>query len=688
MSGSRPDDSNDTDPRFEAILAEYVRLVEAGALPDEKEFLAKYPEHREPLAEFLANYRTMNRRVEPVRNASHGKFPRPFGTYELLGVIDQGGMGVVYKARQTKPDRVLALKMIKAGQLATEEDLQRFKREAESAAGLDHPNIVPIHEVGEHEGQPYFTMRLVEGGSLADHIDFFRERPREAARLVATIGLALRHAHQRAILHRDLKPANILLDGDMQPLVTDFGLAIRVDRESRLTTAGSILGTLNYMSPEHARGEKLLTVRADVYSLGAILYEILTGRPPLQNEPPLEMLRKLEDEDPPHPQRLNPRVDIDLATICTKCLHKDPLKRYENCQGLIEDLENWLGGRPIQARPQGTLGRLWRWGRRHTAPVLVSATAALFLIFVAATVLRRAAEQAGQRREILRTNVHMARNVASVVLNRIRDWGSAVHDAAHRDRLKELLRDWNRLASQESNPAKLMGCKEAQELQTLCEELHRLKDPVLENWHILDASGMMVARTPRGPIIGSNFRERDYFQGTLRHAGQAGLVHVSSVFRSVADNRYKFDICVPVLDADARVLGVIGASVTTDSTMGMPHLHDERRKAVLVAPWDANRRPNDPARGGAPPEYLILLHPAYTRGQDAVEFNRAKLPVSWPRRCEKELSEEEVGRVPHERADYSDPFGKKNGAYQGRWLAGFAPVGNTGFIVIVQQRDE
>jgi eukaryotic-like serine/threonine-protein kinase len=302
--------------------------------------------------------------------------------YEVESVLGRGGMGVVYRARHQKLNRTVALKMLLAGAYAGPAERVRFQREAEAVAGLRHANIVQVYDVGDLDGRPFFTMEIVEGGSLAEKLTGAPQPAREAAALVAALAEAVGAAHQGGILHRDLKPANILLTADGTPKVSDFGLARRLESGERLTQSGAVLGTPSYMAPEQARGQtQALGPAVDVYALGAILYELLTGRPPFRGETAADTVVQVLSQEPVPPARLNPRVPRDLETICLKCLHKEPPRRYSSAAAMAEDLRRFLQDKAIAARPEGRVERLARGARRR--PTLVVGLAAGVLLATA-----------------------------------------------------------------------------------------------------------------------------------------------------------------------------------------------------------------------------------------------------------------------------------------------------------------
>ena len=385
------------------VLAAYLEAVDAGWAPPREVFLERYPALRSELGAFFAaqdEIQTLAISVLADTPSTQGAVsatplkpaPRSFGDYELLEEIARGGMGVVFRARQVSLNRTVALKMVLAGDLASTSEVQRFRNEAEAAALMDHPNIVPIYDVGEHSGWHYFSMKLIEGGSLAQLIgrgEWTLGTPddcRRAARLVAAVARAVHYAHQRGILHRDLKPGNVLLETEGVPLVTDFGLAKRLGEASPgrqpgefATQTGAIVGTPGYMAPEQAGGKhRELTTAADVYSLGAILYELLTGRPPFKGATVLDTLLQVREARPLRPWALNPRVDADLETVCLKCLEKEPSKRYASAEALADDLERWQRGEPVRARRTGLLERTWKWARRRPGLALLLGFLAIF----------------------------------------------------------------------------------------------------------------------------------------------------------------------------------------------------------------------------------------------------------------------------------------------------------------------
>jgi len=297
------------------------------------------------------------------------------GDYELLEEVGRGGQGVVFRARQKSLNRIVALKVISLGQWASKAHLKRFRLEAEAAARLEHPGIVPIHEVGERDGSCYFSMKFVEGGQLDEVVRRAPMSIRQAAELIAKVAHTVHYAHEHGILHRDIKPGNILLDQKGEPHLTDFGLARLVETESTMTRTLDVLGTPSYMAPEQAVGDNTaVSSVTDVYGIGAVFYQLLTGQPPFAGGATYETIKLLLDTEPKHPRLLNPKIDRDLSTICLKCLEKDPKRRYASALALAEDLERWLRHEPIQARQTGVFSRGGKWIRRNPTSALLAAS--------------------------------------------------------------------------------------------------------------------------------------------------------------------------------------------------------------------------------------------------------------------------------------------------------------------------
>jgi len=390
--------------QVDELIADYMDLMQSGAAPFAKDFIATHPEFEGGLREFLDDQQFFNERASTLSDPSTGagntlqptqaygsseemEFAsgvqddaehraedessgsaggRVFGDYALIEEIARGGMGVVYRAVQTRLNRSVAVKLIRSGELASEDELQRFRAETRAAASLQHPNIVAIHEVGEHDGQHFFSMDLVEGVNLSELIRSRQLPIHQAVDIVRTIAGAIQYAHEQGTLHRDIKPSNILIDESGQPHVTDFGLAKQATSDSDLTRTGEIPGTPSYMPPEQAMGDvDRVSATSDVYSVGAVLYELLTGRPPFRASTAVETLLLVRDAEVVSPRLLNVSVSRDLETICLRCLQKDPSRRYSNAGELAEDLRRFGDGESILARPIGDLERTVRWCRRN-----------------------------------------------------------------------------------------------------------------------------------------------------------------------------------------------------------------------------------------------------------------------------------------------------------------------------------
>lgn len=403
-----PGNPSSGETRLDQVIGAYLAAADSGETIDRAELLRAYPDLADDLATFFGQQDCFDLLTGPMRpvfqivapaDGSLLRIGEMVGGYELLAVLGQGGMGVVYKARQLNPPRLVALKMIRTGQLASANEMRRFRTEAETAATLDHPRVVPIYEVGEHEGRLFYTMKLIEGGSLAERLDDYRDDPRAVARLMSALARAVHHAHQRQVLHRDLKPANVLLDTEGRPHIVDFGLAkwlaaaSEVDEERSddsvdgdATEPGVLVGTPGYMAPEQAQCPTTaagVTTATDVHGLGAVLYALLTGRPPYRGLNLLTTFEQVLRHDPPVPRSLNAKVDRDLQTVCLKCLEKEPARRYGSAEALAEELDRWLAGESILARPTGWLERSGRWCRRNRAiACLLGAVAVLLTLLL------------------------------------------------------------------------------------------------------------------------------------------------------------------------------------------------------------------------------------------------------------------------------------------------------------------
>ncbi len=326
---------------------------------------------------------TLGEGLPPAPAAGHPGVPG----YELIQELGRGGTAVVYLARQVALDRRVALKMVLAGGFASDADRQRFRAEAAAVAAVQHPGIVQVYEVGACGDRPYFALEYCPGGSLAQRLTGAPLPPRDSAQIIYQVARAVHAAHGRGIVHRDLKPANILFAADGAPKVTDFGLARRADADAGLTRTGAVMGTPSYMAPEQARGTRAVGPATDVYALGAVLYECLTGRPPFLAATALDTVMHAVHDDPVAPTRLSPKLPRDLETICLKCLQKDPAKRYATAAGLADDLQRFLDGRPILARPVPAWERAWKAARRRPAAAVGLAASAVSLVLVVAVVL-------------------------------------------------------------------------------------------------------------------------------------------------------------------------------------------------------------------------------------------------------------------------------------------------------------
>jgi hypothetical protein len=658
-----------------ALLRELLALdleyhARQGERPTVEEYCRRLPGYTALItAAFVALGPTRDGRDEP---GNQGERPLPaVSGYEILGELGQGGMGVVYKARQLSLNRIVALKMILVGRHASAIALQRFRTEAEVIASLQHPNIVQIYEVGEHDGLPFFSLEYCPGGSLADRLDGTPLPPRDAARLVETLARAMQVAHERHIIHRDLKPANVLLAArglagtseqgpakpqaaeelvDYVPKITDFGLAKHLEQETR-TATGAVMGTPSYMAPEQATGAAAaLGPATDVYALCSILYELLTGRPPFLGASALDTLLLVRHQEPIPPRSVQPHCPRDLETICLKGLHKDPARRYASAGALADDLARFLNDQPIQARRVRWIERALLWALRNPTRAAFCVLSALLVVLMVRTCL---AYQTG-RRELDRVEEHltarmqesdhvMARLVANVVQENLQD----------RIEFLEGFRDEHAadLTIEQLRP------ESATKLNDLLRTLHArgASRRFFRQYAITDRTGHILAAYPRSSEdvknAGRRWDYRDWFNGLGDQPPREGSAfapvstpHVSQPYVTRMSRRPSVNVTVPLFDRHkGEVIGVL---------TGRLEVHDLHRWLDDVTIRDG---------------LVVLLN---ERGhcllREGIEPSPDENPPDWRDRCplyKQALSDEPGDGL----ACYDDPIDGKT------YLAGYAP---------------
>jgi serine/threonine-protein kinase len=585
------------------------------------------------------------------------------GDYQLVGELARGGMGLVFRAWHGRLKRHVALKLMLPNQLDSASRVRRFRIEAEATARLEHPNIVPIYEIGEVGGQHFLCMKLIQGETLGQVLARGRFEARRASEFVATLAQAVHYAHQRGVLHRDLKPGNILVDEFGQPQVTDFGLARLLERDPELTQPDAVLGTPAYMAPEQAAGRtKDLTVASDIYSLGVVLYEMLTGRTPFRADTTLELLRQVRECEPPPPRRVDRKIPRDLDTICRKCLRKEPERRYATAQALADDLRRFLRGEPVSARPVAPLTRAALWCRRNPGiTALLVGILTLLILFTGAGLFERA--------QLLRDKQSFAGLVAERVL------APGLAEIGHR--VEEEAAALGALLSSPRQPSPTFSV--TNELARLAERHSPAGDDwaTIENWVLMNGEGKTLGRWP--PVepdkaIGDR-SPRDYFRGALSAYRTSGRTdyYISAVYDSKEDGLRKIGVSVVLPGvAPGEAVGVLTAMLRTtpEDLAGAIDIH--HHEVVVVVRRDPSTLPP----GAAATDWVIHLHPAAPE----TRTNILVFPARWIARTNLTL--------------YFDPA-RRSDPIRGwtPWLVGLAQVKPPGadeepkLVVLVQSRD-
>jgi serine/threonine protein kinase len=608
-----------------------------------------------------------------------------FGAYELLEQLGSGATATVYRARHVGLNRIVALKVMHDADLSkgcsradprasTEPDVQRFKFGAQAAAELSHPHIAPIYEVGEHDGVPFLTMRLFEGGTLAHALSSLRKDVVSAVSLLAKVASAIQHAHERGVLHRDLKPANIVLDEQSEPFVVDFGFAKHLDERAITSKPSILVGTMGYMAPEQASGDgRSLTFASDIYALGAILYQFLTGELPFQGPSLAEFIERLTGPEPaPSPRAIEPNVDRELEFICLKCLEKNPRRRYASAAELARDLERWLRCEPIEIGSDGNLARLARWCRVHPALATLIAGTISVLAATASVAVEGAREfEQSLLSAALRANAGNAQGRAGQVLYQLRELSLPVARCATDPRIEALF----------AHGAEPAPAAHADRLLIEC-GAKTLFDSVA----LIDRAGSERARLPgrERPMLPAEIVKRDYFLGSQRNA-QDGFrwIHVGRVQRSEdGDGGRRLSISAPVFDEDNQWLGIVNVTIAASAFLEALQLGDSGREMALLV-GVRELEPGDPPESRAQ-GVLVLLH------KEREETLAAENGSPWHKLL-KRVKEEAAGRDPLQLPQGSlddSPRAAPVTLFGQRWLAAFAPVGDTGLGVVVQTQYE
>jgi hypothetical protein len=604
------------------------------------------------------------------------------GDYERFELLGEGAMGRVFLAKHVDSEQVVALKLAKVELLELPGGHALFRQQAKIESALRHPNIVPVQGSGQHLGQPFVVMPLMEGGTLAepDNAARFAE-PLARSRLVLTIARAIQFAHERGVLHCDLKPENILFDAAWEPRVSDFGLARSLGAPSFADFVAVQGGTSGWMSPEQARGEALTTA-SDVYALGLLLHWLGTGQ-----GRPAENRGAATRHAPATPlRRWSPELAWGLAAVAQRALREQPEQRYESAAALVEDLERLQSERPVRGYPIPFWGRCWYWAQRHPG-----ARNAIFLLlpaFALVTLLMAAAQRSELRRSVLDVNAYAASGQAAAVLYQLRDYAEAIERAAADPAVQALAR--GPLRAPPPRPGEGAGHDPCRTQRGL--ELPTALEPYAKKFPsitVLDAEGCPRARISEEPAppdyVRSSYDWRDYFGSAARDAERPErITYVRKAYRSAISQLIKFAVSSPLV-ADGRWIGVVAGSLVVTSTLDLPRMkrsESSERMTVLIGPFEGESTGPHPPRSG-PLEFTLLAHAQLRRGSKvtideatAVEIERAFHSSSGSAR------QFELGTaLPLQRADYVDPL------LGGRWLAAFAPVGATGYVVLVQTRD-